>query len=189
MKCNELIAAIKEGGDKREQATKEFYKQYFGYVIKFSKQFGLEKEDVLSIYNEAVAELIYRIDEDKFDGTNEGACSSFVYQVCFNLSYSLKKKNERTIKNNENEDISSIEEDQILDFNSDFFDNDDLRICFRKLKPKCQKILRLWAEGYSMKEIVEEMDTISNVNSASVTKHTCLKKLEDCIKKRRNGKE
>ena len=68
--CQDLIIQIKRGGGEREKATRELYEKYFGFVYDLARKYKIQLEDVLSIYNEAVAELIFRIDENRVRDTS-----------------------------------------------------------------------------------------------------------------------
>lgn len=174
--CEEFIDGIKAGDpEKKEILVRKFYQQYFAFVITLSNQFKLRQEDVLSIYNEAVALLVYKIENNTFSLITERACSNYVYQIVKNQCISLKNSEQRNI--DISQDVFTKLERQLPIVND--WDKELLHKCLDQLGETCKQVLILWAMGYRMNEIVEAVPSISNENSASVTKFECLKKLKD----------
>lgn len=187
----EIIARIKKGGE-NERIAKELYSAFYGYHFKLAKDFQLDVSEVLSIYVEAVSLLIYNIKIDKFKNDFPKAFSSFIFKVCKNQCITLKKKNQREVNIPDQNEIHSREDekeppssDNPADFDGNVLEDDDVRICFQKLSPNCQKLFLLKAKGFNMKEIIQQIDGINTVGSASATKNKCMKDLKECIKKRR----
>ena len=107
------------------------------------------KNDVLSIYNDAVAELIFRIDEwDRF----EIKTAKSLFYLCLPSVVSSKcldwlKKQNRISADTEVEETDQLEEPSLWEKHDiDNFSSGYLGT----LGETCQKVLMDWAEGYNM---------------------------------------
>ncbi len=147
-KTNQDIVLDILKGDNR--AIKEFYKNNLPTVTQHILQNSGNKEDAYDIFQDALVVIFKKARENSLEIT--GSMQSYFYGVCKKLWLNKLRKNKKLILNEkllqnhkeENtiiEDIGAIEKDILY------------KKYFHKLHPDSQKVLHLYFEGSSMKEI------------------------------------
>lgn len=178
----ELIAAVHLGGIPMERMTSQLIDYFKGYQIKFMKMFGLDKEEAIDAYTDAVVAVINYIRLDAFDESH--SISTLLFKVTKNKSIDCLRKKGRG-KELEKEEISIAEKEsseknplyellltETMDSVLDLLD---------RFQGKCREIILKWGFwGYSMAEIAESLQ-LKNADVARQTKSRCLKKLKKGI--------
>lgn len=176
----ELIEGIKAGGLRRQRMTQTFFDTHRGLVIKGVRQFRITEEAAADIYTDSIINLMRQVENDHFKG--DSTLFTYLFTIFKNkcLNY-LRDQKPQPINWKEEflalPDYAQNALDQLI--NKESLDN--LYGFLKKLGDKCRQIL--WDTlyyGYNADEVAERMG-YKDSNSVYITKHRCLKKLEQLI--------
>ena len=173
LSCIEIVEEILKGGIFRKEAMTQLFHKFYGFVPTIAKETNVSLEEVQDCYSDVITDFEKKVLAEKFIPQAEGSCSSYIYRSLKNKAISVYRK-----RQNEAIKIPLEEAAPPSDEMKDSFEIEDIRNILNGMDPTCQKVLLLWAEGYTMKEIAQEVG-LSDGNSAAVTKFNCLKKLRE----------
>lgn len=176
----EVIAGIQAGGIQRQRFSQWFYDQHTSLVIKGMRKYRLSEEAAADVYTDAVISLFRQVENGRFKG------DSTLFTYLFKI-YQNKCLNQ--IRSQQKQGFSWREEFPILpDYARNALEQlidqeklDKLEAYIARLGEKCRQIL--WDTsyfGYTAEEVAERMG-YKDANSVYITKHRCLKKLEQLI--------
>ena len=172
-----IIEGIKKGD---YNILKDIYKNNFDSVRNYVLKNRGNTEDAKDIFQEAMV-IVYN---KANSGTLTLKCNfnTFIFSVCRHLW--LKKLRKNKFYNEVNEDYMSVVElPVVMDFEAEYMLNQKYRL-YRKhynyLEKECKKLLRLFVEGFSYKEITKRMGFNDDVY-ARKRKHRCKKLLKRSI--------
>ena len=177
----EVIAAIKEGGRKRQNAIRFLYKDVSlkNKVIQFVKRNSGNMEDGQDMFHEGIIVLDRNIRQDKFK--QESSVQGYLFSICRFLWMNQIRKQSKMTYTEDNRELDSTDtetpESQL--FSSE--QKDILRKLINHLSERCQKILELWKLSYSMEEIAEKLN-FSSAAMARKNKYRCHQSLLTIIK-------
>lgn len=90
----EILKGILAGGAEAEKICADLYDLYSGLVIHGMKRYGLEKEDALDVYADAIIALRLQVIHQKFRG--ESSIKTYLFRIfynrCSNKARDLKTK-------------------------------------------------------------------------------------------------
>lgn len=185
---DQLLAAIKAGGNIRQTAIRNIYedRDLKKKVIDFVKNHGGNVEDGQDMYHEGIIVLDRNIREEKFRG--ESSIQGYLYSICRFLWMNRTRKQAKTRLTEDNQAFEGAS-----DFTpeSSYFDEERksvLRQILEKLGDRCQKILNLWQLSYSMEEIAETMG-LANEQQARKAKYRCHLSLVELLEQNPNLSE
>ena len=181
----EIIASLQAGGSQRRMAEKKLYEHFFYLVKHGSEKYSVTLEDASSAYSDSVISVIDNIVTNKFEGRS--SLKSYIYQVFFNKCVDLVRK-ETTNKNSVHvttaiDDFLTLLPDRTKTVVQQMIEKSQRSSLYQKLEEigeKCKKLLLLFEDGYSDKEIAVLME----YNSSDVVKTSrlrCLEKLKQKV--------
>ena len=182
LNCQDYVDCILNGGIEAERCSICFYKQYFGFIYRISRQYRISHEEAVSLYGYAIAVLNDRIRRGLFSCNTDRSHSNFVFQVMVNRSISANGRNEVSTIDIEDDGLRDILISTNVD-GGDSYENIQLvRHCLDEIGERCKNVLLDWICGYSMADIAER-NGFANANVAAVTRLNCFKRFKECIEK------
>jgi RNA polymerase sigma factor (sigma-70 family) len=181
----EIIAGLQSGGVQRKMWEKKLFEQFF-YLIKHgSHKYSLIEEDAASAYSDTIISVIDNVVNHKFQELS--SLKSYTCQIFFNKCVDWVRK-ETTNKSRVNvtaaiDDLMYAMPDKTKNVIQEMMEKSQKSLLKQKLEEigeKCKKLLLLFEDGYSDKDIAKTM----LYNSAEVVKTSrlrCLDKLRDKI--------
>lgn len=172
-----LIEGIKK---QNEKVIAEVYSQFFPSVRHFIYRNNGSIEDARDIFNDAIVVVLKKAREDKLN--LDCSLKTYVYAICRNLW--LKKVGSVKTDNISYDEIeetmagANVIEEELFNINR-------AHLLFQKhlvrLSPTCFKLIQLFLEGKSFREITEIMH-YENESYARKRKYRCIKILIRRIK-------
>lgn len=171
----DYISAIVNGDRKTLEVI---YQKFFPIARKITQAYSHSEEEAQDLFQEAILLIYYKAQAPGFTLTSQ--FSTYFYGVCRNLWGNRIQKREfqnvtvdPAVKYNSEERIEGLDayaEKRML------FDR-----AFKKLKPKCQELLRLFFDKIPMQTIAEKMGFKSE-GYARRRKHQCKEHLVELVK-------
>lgn len=186
MQDQEIVQGLAEGGLQRPVYEKALYSKYNYFINEGTRNYGLSADDSFSAYSDAVLSVIQNIADNSF--ANRSTIKTYLYKVFCNKCIDMVRKR-TTIKEKVNVSASAPELlGQLPDSAKIIVERlieaqkmVALRKYLEMIGEKCKQILLLFQDGYSDREIAEQLE----YNSASVAKVTrlrCLEKIREKMK-------
>ena len=186
MQDAQIIEGIVRNNDQRPYFENELYKQYKYFIDEGCRKYRLDYDDGFSAYSDAVLSVINNILNNSFH--HKSSLKTYLFQIFSNKCIDFIRK-KTTNKQSVNHPV--VEPD-LLGFLPDgaksiiekLIDDQKIQTVKEQIKTlgeKCKDILLLYEDGYSDKEIAEQL----NYNTAAVAKTTrlrCLEKIKEKIK-------
>ena len=180
--CREIIEEVLKGGVARERITQRVFEQYKGFIFAIANKLSVPYDIAADAYIEAISELIIKIQSGKFIPKFSKSCSTFIYTVCYNkcVDYIRREQNRpdyEYINDSDNPDkyeLPSKKEHVRL--------RDILEIYGDRLGDRGRKVLELYMQGYTAKEIATKLG-YKNANSVAFTKSKYLRDLRELVKR------
>ena len=169
---------------KRPKEIEELYTSHRDAFLNFGKQYGLDYDDLVDIYQEAFIALRNHALSGKL-ATVKSSLKTYLFGIGKFMIYDLLKAKNKTVSLNT--DVLSaytnidpieleIEHDELT------IEQQILRTHFKKLGKKCKEVLTLfYSRGLTIDEIVEFTD-YTNGSVVRSQKSRCLKTLKEMIK-------
>ena len=172
----DLISGIKQ----KDRVILEYiYHQYFPMIIEFVGKNSGTREDAKDIFHDGLTAIYEKsIREDIF---LKSSFKTYLYAICKNLWLMVLRRKKTALKIQTKENLmtttsENIEEDIISQQRYKLF-----RHYFKILGEDCQKVLNMFFQGISLREIGEKMDFSEAY--AKKKKFTCQKQLISSIEK------
>ncbi|MDN5212274.1 sigma-70 family RNA polymerase sigma factor [Fulvivirgaceae bacterium BMA12] len=171
-----LIAGIKQ---KDRMILEYIYRQYFPMIIEFVGKNSGTKEDAKDIFHDGLTTIYEKSIRE--DISLQSSFKTYLYAICKNLWLMVLRRRKTASKIEAKEDFmttvsSNIEEDIISQQRYKLY-----RHYFKTLGEDCQKVLTMFFEGISLREIATKMDFSEAY--AKKKKFTCQKELISRIEK------
>jgi RNA polymerase sigma-70 factor (ECF subfamily) len=182
---NSILQGLQSGEFSRRNSERELYKTFFYLIKEAEKKYGLPKEEAASIYTDTILVIIKNVISGKFEG--RASLKTYTCQIFFNKCVDLLRK--KTTNKGKIEDTMPYDSlvyelpDETRDIIQKLIVKDERQQVMEKLNEigdKCKEVLLLFEDGYTDKEIAEQM----KYQSADVVKTTrlrCLDKLRSKI--------
>jgi len=157
------------------------FSRYAYFVREGVNKYGLPEEDVFSAYSDSVLAAIDRICNGTFQG--QSSLKTYLYQIFHNKCVDLFRKN-ATNKNSMNRTQSitdkllhlSDKARSVVQLLIEKADWSLLKERLNQLSDDCRKMLLLWADDHSDKEIAAEME-YKTADVVKTSRLRCLEKL------------
>lgn len=170
---------ILEGIKKHDSDVLTFiYNKYYSEIRQFILRNSGEEEDAKDVFQESIIVLYRQLKEKSLELTC--AINTYIFSVCKYIW--LKQLNKRRPNMSPEYDL-----DENIEYNDEFenivVDNEKYELYqshFRKIPEDCQRVLKLYLENKSIKEIASEMGFTENY--AKKRKYTCKELLVKNIK-------
>jgi RNA polymerase sigma factor (sigma-70 family) len=187
LRDDDYISEIQKGGVGADRAISCLYLKYrkntYAYVTKLISKNVLYKGGSEDLVQDSFIILVDKIREENFDVKSLGGYWIGIAKMLF---LNQLKKDRRVIYVNEVEEQYGLEE---LTPESILFEKEKqytLENAFAQLGPRCQEILMLWLNHYSMDEIAQKMNLSSSAMARKV-KFECFKKLKAYVTSKTNA--
>lgn len=179
---HKIIEGLTQGGSARRIAEDALFNRFSYYIKEGTKKYSLNEEESFDAYCDAVIATISAIVFGKFE--ERASIKTFVYRIYNNKCVDLIRK-----KTTNKESIHRVSADpeilmQLSDNSKTIIqqlvekvDAEELKRKIERLGENCRRLLTMFADGYSDKQIAAEM----LYNSADVVKTSrlrCLQKLK-----------
>lgn len=176
MKETERTVALLKKDD--EKTIRDLYNEYRPGFLLFSNRYGLDKNQVLDIYQDAIIALCENAQKGHLDELTS-SIKTYLFSIGKYMIFAQMRKKKRI------DEFANIEdfEGQWVDYSEERENKDIqlLRKSLSKLGGKCQEILKLfYYKEYNLDEITQLMK-YENKNVAKSQKSRCIKQLKDII--------
>ena len=178
----EIIDSIRQGGTERKKGEERLFTRY-AYLIKEGiHKYSLPQEGAFDLYSDTIISAIDKIAVGSFQGRS--SLKTWLYQIFHNKYVDLLRK-KTTNKNSINRTLSisdllfqiSDASKTIIQQLVDKTDWELLRQRLAQIGENCRKMLLLWVEGYSDKEIARFMEYKTS-DVVKTSRLRCLEKLK-----------
>jgi RNA polymerase sigma-70 factor (ECF subfamily) len=182
----EILSNLALTGIARRRSEDLLFTKYQYFVREGMIKYHINEEEALDSYCEAVVSFIREVQIGRFEGRS--SLKTYLYKIFLNKCVDLLRKNST---NKNSIFLTSFITDRIEQFSDnsrtilqrliDKSDHQKLRKQMELIGEKCHKMLLLWADSYSDREIAAELQ----INSANVVKTSrlrCLEKLKQLYK-------
>jgi RNA polymerase sigma factor (sigma-70 family) len=178
----QIIEHLRQNDLNKRRGEENLFSRYAYFIREGMSKHGLSEEEAFSAYSDSVLAVIERVSKGIFEGRS--SLKTYIYQIFYNKCVDLLRKT-ATNKNivNRTESISeklaqiSDKARSVVQILIDKADWNLLKEKLNQLGDDCRKILLLWADSYSDREI----STIMEYKTADVVKTSrlrCLGKLK-----------
>ena len=176
----DLLAMIKEGGLRRDQAMAHLYRQHLGKITAFVRSRNGAEEEAKDVFQDAIINLMESILSGKFEG--KSSLSTYLFAISKHLWYRRFSRSQRMepLDPLQTEQQVAEPEPEILLISQD--QQIQLERLLGNLKDKCREVLLLWSMKYSMKEIAEKLG-YQNDQVVRNKKNHCMKELKELVRK------
>ncbi|MFZ1379620.1 MAG: sigma-70 family RNA polymerase sigma factor [Saprospiraceae bacterium] len=176
----DLISAIKTGGYPRELALKQIY---LNQQLKLNTKnhlikFNCPDYDFEDLFQEAIIVMDRNIRNGQFE--ERGTLEAYLFKICKYLWFNELRRNKKHVSV---EILENLEKSVTFDQVQTQYDEDLLillDLTLKKMDDRCRKVLELWRLSYSMTEIKNIMNLVSE-GMARKIKYNCLNKLSELI--------
>jgi RNA polymerase sigma factor (sigma-70 family) len=183
MHDEEIIEGLVRGGPQRPVFENELYSRYNYFINEGCRKYNISSDDSFSAYSDAVLSVIHNVLDNSF--ASRSSLKTYLFKIFNNKCIDFIRK-KTTIKERVN--VSAVETDMLGQL------PDNAKIIIEKLidkqkmiavkqflgeiGEKCRQILLLFQDGYSDKEIAEQL-TYNSPSVAKVTRLRCLEKIRE----------
>jgi len=183
MHDEEIIEGLVSGGPQRPVFENELYSKYNYFINEGCRKYNISSDDSFSAYSDAVLSVIHNVLDKSF--ASRSSLKTYLYKIFNNKCIDFIRK-KTTIKERVN--VSAVETDMLGQL------PDNAKIIIEKLidkqkmiavkqflgeiGEKCRQILLLFQDGYSDKEIAEQL-AYNSPSVAKVTRLRCLEKIRE----------
>ena len=178
----EIIDSIQQNRIERKKGEERLFNRYAYFIQEAIHKYSLPQEDAFDIYSDTIISAIEKIADGSFQGRS--SVKTWLYQIFHNKYVDLLRK-KTTNKNSINRTLSisdllfqiSDASKTIIQELADKTDWEVLRQKMNQIGESCRKMLLLWADGYSDKEIARSME-YKTPDVVKTSRLRCLEKLK-----------
>jgi len=177
----ELIDHLKQNGTNRRKAEEQLFKKYVYFVREGMSKYSLSEEDAFDVYSDTVLSAIEKITNGLFQGRS--SLKTWIYRIFHNKCVDqIRKLTTNKNKINRTAPVSdallhlSDSAKSIVQQLVERSDRDLLKTRLNELGDNCRKLLMLFADGYSDREISVSMD-YKTPEVVKTSRLRCLEKL------------
>ena len=177
----QLTGLLLRGGLDKRKGENVLFTRYAYFIREGTRKYGLSEEDAFSAYSDSVLAAVDKIRNETFKG--ESSLKTWLYQIFRNKCVDLFRKNS-TDKNSINRTQSIGEQllylsDKARSIVQLLIEKADWRLLkerLNELSDDCRRMLLLWADDHSDKEIALELG-YKTADVAKTSRLRCLEKL------------
>jgi DNA-directed RNA polymerase specialized sigma24 family protein len=173
MTDKEFIFNVQNGGVVMQRAIEWFYHTNFNMVYQKISTKGMQKEEAIDAYADALTALVENIRENRFRG--ESKCSTYFMGIFNNKCIDLIRKNSTNKMKQRSISLEEIRS-EIAQDEPEAVPGTDLGIFFERLSEVCRNVLMDWSDGYSMEDIAGR-NGLKNAHTARSKRYNCLQQL------------
>ena len=186
MQDQEIVEGLASGYSRRQAFEKELYSKYNYFIDEGCRKYKMSFDDSFSAYSDAVLSVIHNVIDSSF--ANRSSLKTYLYKVFTNKCIDFIRK-KTTIKEKVN--VSALEPELLGQLPDSakivierLIDNQKMfavKQYLTEIGEKCKQILLLFQDGYSDKEIAEQL-AYNSPSVAKVTRLRCLDKIREKMK-------
>jgi len=177
----QVISQLMQGGLDKRKGENILFSQYAYFIREGTRKYGLSEEDSFSAYSDSILAAVDKIRNETFKG--ESSLKTWLYQIFRNKCVDLFRKSS-TDKNSIHRAQSISEQlmyisDKARSIVQLLIDKADWRLLkerLNELSEDCRKMLLLWADNHSDREIAGELE-YKTADVAKTSRLRCLEKL------------
>lgn len=177
----QIIGLLRQKGVDKRKGEESLFNEYAYFIREGMRKHRLSEDEAFDAYSESVLAAIESISNDTFKG--ESSLKSYLYKIFHNKCVDLFRKNS-TNKNSVNRAQSINDElfgltDKSRSILQILIEKADWRVLKERLAQigeDCRKMLLLWADSYSDKEIAVVLE-YKTANVVKTSRLRCLAKL------------
>jgi RNA polymerase sigma factor (sigma-70 family) len=177
----EIIEHLKGYGSSRRKAEEQLFSSYTYLIQSGMRKYSLAEEDALEVYSDTILSAIEKITGGLFEGRS--SLKTYVFRIFHNKCVDRIRKlttNKNKIHRTTTlpEQLSNLSDSakSIIQQLVDRCDIDRLKAKLNELGDNCRKLLVLFADGYSDKEIAVVME-YKTAEVVKTSRLRCLDKL------------
>lgn len=175
---DEVIAAVKNGVQKRDDIINKILVQFEGYVNKFQKETDLDREVLYDIYVDTVLQVLDHIENDKFQ--RKSKLSTYLFRIYyFKVIDEIRKLSSENIIYTD--DLPDYPDPLLNAVNRLELSDTMLRVkrVLDTMSPECKEFIMNWGYlGYDLEELRKRMN-FDNSIKFSKFKFNCIKKFRE----------
>jgi RNA polymerase sigma-70 factor (ECF subfamily) len=186
MQDEEIIEGLLQRNHQRQVFERELYQKYNYFINEGCRKYNMNFDDSFSAYSDAVLSVIHNVINSSF--ASRSSLKTYLYKVYSNKCIDfIRKKTTNKEKVNDSAmepellgqlpDSAKIIIERLIDKQKIVA----LKQYLAEIGEKCQKILLLFQDGYSDKEIAEQL-AYNSASVAKVTRLRCLEKMRERMK-------
>jgi RNA polymerase sigma factor (sigma-70 family) len=177
----QIIGLLRQKGLDKRKGEESLFSEYAYFIREGMRKHRLSEEEAFDAYSDSVLVAIENISNETFKG--ESSLKSYLYKIFHNKCVDLFRKNS-THKNSVNRAESINEElfrltDKSRSILQTLIEKTEWRVLKERLAQigdDCRKMLLLWADSYSDKEIAVVLE-YKTANVVKTSRLRCLAKL------------
>jgi len=183
----DYIPEIQAGGAGADRAISCLYLKYRSRTYAYMSNLISKHPEYKGMADDLVQDsFIIMVDKIRVNGYTVNSLAGYWIGISKMLFLNQLKKDKRIIYVNDVEECYGYED---LTPESILFEKEEqykLENAFAQLGPKCQEVLMLWLNQYSMAEIAQKLNLSSDAMARKV-KFECFKKLKEYVKSTYNA--
>jgi RNA polymerase sigma factor (sigma-70 family) len=177
----QIIGLLRQKGADKRKGEESLFSEYAYFIREGMRKHRLSEEEAFDAYSDSVLVAIESISNETFKG--DSSLKSYLYKIFHNKCVDLFRKNS-TNKNSVNRAQSINEElfrltDKSRSIVQTLIDKADWKVLKERLAQigdECRKMLLLWADSYSDKEIAVLLE-YKTADVVKTSRLRCLAKL------------
>ena len=177
----QIIGLLRQKGLDRRKGEESFFSEYAYFIREGMRKHRLSEEEAFDAYSDSVLVAIESISAETFKG--DSSLKSYLYKIFHNKCVDLFRRN-TTNKNSVNRAQSIDEElfrltDKSRSILQTLIEKADWKVLKERLAQTgddCRRMLLLWADSYSDKEIAVALE-YKTANVVKTSRLRCLTKL------------
>jgi len=181
-----ILELLSRSGSDRRRGEEALFRKYLYFVPEGIKRFRLLESESVDAYSDVILALTLPGSQIPFEGRS--SLKTYLFKIFLNKCVDQVRKNTTNKSSVHRTDIISDRLEQCSDDSRgilqrliDRSDHQRIRELLKTLGENCQKMLSLWAEGCSDREIHVELDYRS-VDVVKTSRLRCLEKLRQAYK-------
>ncbi|CAN5570574.1 hypothetical protein BH11BAC3_BH11BAC3_32970 [soil metagenome] len=181
-----LIKSLREGGMARRKAEDQLFTKYVYFIREGMSKYSLPEEEAFDAYSDAILNGIDNIIKGIFE--NRSSLKTYLFKIFCNRCVDLIRK--KTTNKSSIHQTSSISDllfmiadpaKTVIQHLVDMADTELLKRKLTELGENCKKLLGMFAEGYTDREITVEM-SYKSPDVVKTSRLRCLDKLRQLYK-------
>jgi len=177
----QIIGLLRQRGVDKRKGEESLFNEYAYFIRDGIRKHRLSEDEAFDAYSDSVLAVIESISSETFQGNS--SLKSYLYKIFHNKCVDLFRKN-ATNKNSVNRALSIDEElfrlsDKSRSILQTLIEKADWKVLKERLEQlgdDCRRMLLLWSDSYSDKEIAVVMD-YKTANVVKTSRLRCLAKL------------
>ncbi|MFI5187427.1 MAG: RNA polymerase sigma factor [Chitinophagales bacterium] len=178
----DIIDSIAQNGSERKKGEERLFNRYAYFIKEAIHKYSLSDEEAFDLYSDTIISAIEKIVNKSFQGRS--SLKTWVYSIFHNKYVDLIRK-KSTNKNSIHQTLSisdllleiSDHSKTIIQELVEKTDWEVLRQRLTQVGDSCRQMLKLWADGYSDKEIAGLME-YKTADVVKTSRLRCLEKLK-----------